>query len=250
MTIDSNGNLFIADRKNHCIRKIEPNKAVTTFAGSEAGFLDATPPTNAKFRNPTDVTVGSSGSLYVTDAGNNRLRKIQSGAVSTVAGSEVEGNTDSSTGSLIPPDRVSFSDPSAIALLTGSSFDTLWVTDSGNDRVRKIHRHTIPSFNAATSPLTATDNTFHAVPTSIPFNLSSGAQYYFRVVAQNARGETVGSITSFTTLTSPEISLTDVTTSLSVPTRNPTRSTLEALLSTWLSHGNSLSKTLGRPTST
>jgi sugar lactone lactonase YvrE len=219
VTIDSNGNLFIADRKNHCIRKIEPNKPnkdVTTFAGSAAGFLDATPPTNAKFRNPTDVTVGSSDSLYVTDAGNNRLRKIQSGAVSTVAGSGVAGNTDSSTGSLIPPDRVSFSDPSAIALLTGSSFDTLWVTDSGNDKVRKIHRHTLPSFNAATSPLTATDNTFHAVPTSIPFNLSPGAQYYFRVVAQNARGETVGSITSFTTLTSPAIALTDETTTLNV----------------------------------
>ena len=73
---DSKGNLYIADSKNHCIRKITPEGIVTTIAGTgSAGYLDGDKD-EAMFNLPTHVQFGADGALYVTDSGNNKIRKI------------------------------------------------------------------------------------------------------------------------------------------------------------------------------
>ncbi len=82
VTVDSGGNVYVADRSNATIRYLSPlgNGAaalVTTLAGTVAnqGFFDG-PIATAQFNQPMGVAVDGSGNVYVADGGNNRIRKI------------------------------------------------------------------------------------------------------------------------------------------------------------------------------
>ncbi len=77
--------IYIADQGNHRIRKIA-NGMVTTFAGSTEGYYDG-PAAQALFAHPASVMVDNMGWVYVADQSNHRLRKIENGNVSTMAGS-------------------------------------------------------------------------------------------------------------------------------------------------------------------
>ena len=86
IAFDTAGNLYVTDYNNNKIRKITPAAVVSTFAGAAQGFLDG-PSTTAKFDQPVGICVGTSGNVYVSDAGNSKIRKItQAGMVSTIAG--------------------------------------------------------------------------------------------------------------------------------------------------------------------
>ena len=77
IAIDSANNMYVADKSNNRIRKITPAGVVTTIAGSGvAGFADGTG-TNAQFMTPTGIDVDSTGTLYVADAQNYRIRMIK-----------------------------------------------------------------------------------------------------------------------------------------------------------------------------
>ena len=84
LIIDGNNNLFLSEWEGHKIRKITPDGTVTTFAGSgNAGVADGVG-TAAKFYKPAGMAFDNDGNLYVSDAGNNRIRKISpEGVVST-----------------------------------------------------------------------------------------------------------------------------------------------------------------------
>ena len=92
---DKNGNFFIADASNNCIRKINPNGSVTIFAGAiDTGYVNG-PSVLARFNNPFSLCVDDSGNVFVSDFLNHRIRKITSaGYVSTVAGSGIAGFLD------------------------------------------------------------------------------------------------------------------------------------------------------------
>ena len=87
ITIDAAGNLYVADKENHRIRKVTPAGVVSTFAGSgQEGFFDG-PGNVAQFNLPSGITIDVEGNLYVADSRNNRIRKVTpAGMVSTVAG--------------------------------------------------------------------------------------------------------------------------------------------------------------------
>lgn len=126
----STGDVYVADFGNHKIRKITSSGVVTTFAGSTSGYLDGTG-TAAKFNQPWGIVVSSwNGDIFVSDSGNNRIRKITAaGVVTTLAGSGTAGSLDG-TGTL-----ASFSYPSGLAL---DYFNNLYVADQVNHRIRKI----------------------------------------------------------------------------------------------------------------
>ena len=129
IAIDSSGNLFVADKLNHRIRKITPNGDVTTFAGSSAGFADGVGAA-AKFNGLYNIAIDSSDNLYITDTNNNRIRKITSaGVVTTIAGSGVAG-TANGIGA-----AAQFNSPFGIAM---DSSGNLYVSDTWNHLIRKI----------------------------------------------------------------------------------------------------------------
>jgi hypothetical protein len=129
LAVDSNGDVYVADTSNHRIRRVSSSGMVSTYAGSGSkGLADGSSASAALFDTPGGVAlVGET--LYVTDTGNHRIRKItEAGAVSTFAGS-TEGYADG-TGT-----AAKFKTPSSLAALSDG---TLYVADQGNHRIRKV----------------------------------------------------------------------------------------------------------------
>jgi sugar lactone lactonase YvrE len=90
LTTDRMGNLFVADRSNHRIRKIAPSGVINTVAGNgRAGFSgDGGKATSARLHFPGDVAVDAAGNLYIADSRNYRIRKVTpDGKILTVVGS-------------------------------------------------------------------------------------------------------------------------------------------------------------------
>jgi DNA-binding beta-propeller fold protein YncE len=74
---DEEGNLYVCDRGNHCIRKVTTDGMVETVVGipGVAGFKDGGKE-EALFNDPWGVAVGPDGSVYVAEFENNRIRKL------------------------------------------------------------------------------------------------------------------------------------------------------------------------------
>ncbi|EGK00223.1 IPT/TIG domain-containing protein [Dysgonomonas gadei] len=77
MTLDLEGNLYIADEGNHCIRMIDKDGIVTTPIGQpgQEGYMDGSPEI-ALFKKPRGVAVDKNGDVYIADYGNRCLRKL------------------------------------------------------------------------------------------------------------------------------------------------------------------------------
>ncbi len=76
--VDEDGNLYVPDKQNHCIRKITPEGYVSTYAGvpGTAGFQDGDP-AECLFNAPEAVAFNpADGGLYVADRGNHLMRKV------------------------------------------------------------------------------------------------------------------------------------------------------------------------------
>jgi len=92
VTIDSNGNLLISDTGNNRIRRVDTNGIITTMVGSRGGGYsgDGGAATNCELYNPFNVSTDSKGVLYISDAQNNRIRKVDTnGIITTFAGNGV-----------------------------------------------------------------------------------------------------------------------------------------------------------------
>jgi PKD repeat protein len=139
VVFDALGNLYIADYGNNCVRKVTPSGIISTVAGVDssgvglAGFSgDGGQATAAKLHNPEAVTVDANGNLFIADAANYRIRKINSlGIISTFAGngtSVYSGDGGQATGAGLVPAEMIF-----------DQNGNMYVADDGNhQRVRKI----------------------------------------------------------------------------------------------------------------
>ena len=90
VAIDASGSVFVADSGNQCVRKISNALVVSTLAGTctQAGFSgDTGQATAAKLSGPTGLAVGPDGTVYISDTGNNRIRRVNpNGTIETIAG--------------------------------------------------------------------------------------------------------------------------------------------------------------------
>ena len=101
VAFDTAGNMYISDGGVYCdgpgghtVRKVDPDGTITTVAGSgESGFSgDGGPATKAQLNLPLAVTVDREGSLYIADADNYRIRKVDNeGIITTIAGTDEGG---------------------------------------------------------------------------------------------------------------------------------------------------------------
>jgi hypothetical protein len=129
--VDSAGNLYIADTNNNRIRMVS-NGVITAVAGN-GGFGysgDNGPATYAALNHPQGVAVDSAGNLYIAD-GNNCIRKVSNGVITTVAGSGTRGFS----GDNGPATNAQLADPTGVAV---DSAGNLYIGDFGNSRIRKV----------------------------------------------------------------------------------------------------------------
>ena len=148
IAIDAAGNLYVADERNNRIRKITPEREVSTLAGSDSiggrgidnsGFVDG-PGKSARFYQPLGIAIDAAGNLYVADSGNNRIRKVTpAGEVSTLAGGGPTGvkNLTDEPNSFADGqgDAARFNFPVGITI---DAVGNLYVVDTGNHRIRKV----------------------------------------------------------------------------------------------------------------
>jgi uncharacterized protein (TIGR03437 family) len=128
ITVDTGGNLYAA--YGAYVYKITPAGRVSTVAGGGLSLGDGGPATSASL-GAAGVAVDSAGNLYISDNGNNRIRKISTnGTISTIAG---PGGTSLGDGG--PATSASLSAPAGIAI---DSSGNIFFADEGNNRIRKI----------------------------------------------------------------------------------------------------------------
>jgi sugar lactone lactonase YvrE len=91
LRFDAKGDMYIAERDNHVIRKIDmKSRVISTVAGTgTAGFSgDGGPGTTAQLRQPHSIFFDRDGSLLICDIGNHRIRRLRldTGTIETYAG--------------------------------------------------------------------------------------------------------------------------------------------------------------------
>ncbi len=155
--IDASGNLYVSDSWNHRIRKITPGGMVSTWAGggtsigvqSVGGYVDAAD-TSARFYTPTEISIDSNNNIFVADAFNHRIRKIDGNqVVSTVAGSGISGQSGGGFQNG-PGNQALFDTPTAVHV----SYDgIIFVGDGSSHRVRIIDStNNVSTFAGSGSP--------------------------------------------------------------------------------------------------
>lgn len=124
--------VFVADMSNNTIRKTAAGTAVTTLAGQpgKSGSADGVG-SEALFNDPFGVAVDNSDNVYVSDTGNNTIRKITpDGVVTTLAG--LAGHAGNADGS---GSEARLSNPQGLA---ADGAGNIYVADTGNNLIRKI----------------------------------------------------------------------------------------------------------------
>jgi sugar lactone lactonase YvrE len=136
VAVDTFGNMYITDTRNHRVRKVDVTKKITTIAGTGVPDYtgDGAAANLATLNYPTDVIVDTFKSIYIADKLNNCVRKIDSfGIITTIAGSLVPAYS----GDGGPATVARLYDPEALAL--DDSFN-LFISDWGNSVVRKVDK--------------------------------------------------------------------------------------------------------------
>ena len=134
VAVDGAGNLYIADRDNNRIRKVDSAGVITTVAGTgRSGFGgDGGPATEAQLDFPSSVALDGAGNLFIADMGNNRIRKVgASGTISTVAGTGRSGFGGDGASAI----QTRLNRPSSVAL---DGAGNLYIADRDNFRIRKV----------------------------------------------------------------------------------------------------------------
>jgi large repetitive protein len=171
VTVATNGEVYIADSTNHCIRHVALDGTITTFSGNgTAGFAgDGGPASAATLDSPSATAIDPAGNIYIADSGNNRIRKVNAadGTIATIAGN----NTETFSGDGGPSTGAGLYGPYA---LTIDSAGDLYLTDVFHFRIRVIRSNTaILTFpTMRVQRISATENQELENDGNAPLNLS------------------------------------------------------------------------------
>jgi uncharacterized repeat protein (TIGR01451 family) len=135
VAVDSSSAVYVNDL-NSRVRKISQGNIVTFAGNTSAGFGgDGGPAANALLNSPSGIAVDLTGGIYISDSRNNRVRRVNGGTISTVAGSE--NNVLGDNG---PATSASLNFPVGVGLDSGAN---LLIADSSNSRVRRVSQGNI-----------------------------------------------------------------------------------------------------------
>lgn len=126
IAIGPDGTLYAADPGRNAIYKIGNAVSVAAGTAGQRGGADG-PAANATFSGPTSVAVGKDGKVFISDTYNDRIRLLENGSVTTLAGGSRGYKDDAGT-------AAEFDTPLGIAVWN----DKLLVADAGNRRIRVI----------------------------------------------------------------------------------------------------------------
>lgn len=144
--VGQNGNIFICDAYNNCIRKINEAGIITTFSGTatKGYYGEGRMAMEAELYEPYGIAADSAGNIYFTEYGNERVRKINaSGIITTIAGTGIPGYSgDGSQATL-----AGLNHPTGIAIDKNGN---IIIADGDNNCIRKINTAGIISTIAGT----------------------------------------------------------------------------------------------------
>lgn len=138
IAFDAAGDLYIADTSNNVVREVNAaTGTISTVAGTgAAGYNgDNLLATAGQLNTPWSVSVGADNSLLIADLSNNRVRKVNGGVISTVVGNGTRGFEGDGGAA----NAAELNDPASVVLDPAGN---LYIADSGNNRVRKVHTDT------------------------------------------------------------------------------------------------------------
>jgi len=130
--VDATGNVYIADTNNQRIREVS-NGSITTIAGDgeELYAGDGGPATSAALDSPTGVAVDASGTVYIADRLNQRIRIVSGGNITTLAGNSIAGFS----GDGAAPAAAMLAKPSGVSV---DAAGNVYIADTGNQRIREV----------------------------------------------------------------------------------------------------------------
>jgi len=139
VAVAPDGAVYISDAANSRIRRVTPDGGIETVVGYGpaqdtygAGFAgDGSPPEKAKIFSATDLKFDAAGALYIADSGNNRIRMIRGGIITTIAGTGRQGFSGDGGKAL----AAELNTPQKIAVAKDGS---IFIADRANHRVRKV----------------------------------------------------------------------------------------------------------------
>ncbi len=134
VTVDTSGNLFIADQDNHRVRKVDTNGIITTVAGNGTiGYSgDGGAATSASLTFPRGVSLDAAGNLFIVDSGSSVIRKVDTnGIITTVAGNGTTGYSGDDGAAT----NASLNQPDSVAV---DAFGNLFIADQYNSLIRQV----------------------------------------------------------------------------------------------------------------
>lgn len=135
VTMDAAGNLYISDRFNYCVRKVNTAGIISTYAGTGVnGYTgDGGAATAARLSSLAGITLDGSGNLVIADANNSVVRKVNAstGIITTIAGTIYPGFMGDG-GSAV---SARLNSPTAVVY---DASGNLYISDNLNNRIRRV----------------------------------------------------------------------------------------------------------------
>ena len=134
IAVDRHGNLYISDAAHGVVRKVNTLGIISTIAGTGSyGYTgDNAAATLATLNTPCGLATDTLGNIYIADAGNNVVRKVNAaGIITTLAGTGVAGSTGDGNTAI----SAELDSPYAVA---ADNYGNVYISDYKNNYIRKV----------------------------------------------------------------------------------------------------------------